>query len=289
MLSSLHQLEVQMVLRIWLPLHVYGIVRQEFLQGTEAIIDRVFNVFCWHIGQVTRLKQFLIVFESVNTFCSDHVSDETSHELIHSDWNVVSLLFCCHFIPKTLQVLLKSYKTKLQLSKIYRLTFECSWWFCNLFPALGIHLHFQILFCFCLADTPWIRFTVHALLKCLPVLSHKLFSLCLSKHVGNLLFRHMNPIFFEQSSDLATIERATTILVQSLEHIINNIIRFYFCSRVIVMLVGILHGSCLEPLLVLSDLKLEFAISTFLGDFWGATGLAVSLLFWRDLWNVVEV
>lgn len=90
------------------------------------------------------------------------------------------------------------------------------------------------------------------------------------KHVGYLLNAHMDPILFKESCDLPAVESTAPIFIELGEHVVNDIVSFYFGARLVVMRVGVLHRSCFEPLFIRLSLQLQLARSAEPADFrWG--------------------
>lgn len=118
----------------------------------------------------------------------------------------------------------------------------------------------QIVLCGSLCNRHDVCFTMHPVLQVFSVNWACILSLRLAEHISYLFNRHIYAIFNEQGSYFAAVQRPTTILIELLEHIVDDIVRFNLRSSAIVMLMRILSSSCFEPRLVILCLESKFAL-----------------------------
>ena len=171
--------------------------------------------------------------------------------------SIVTGMYAVEFLALTsaLKFLRSFLKATTQIN-ISTLTFEGGWWFCDCFPSLGCHLHFEVLINWLRFQVPHIDFIELSPLDLLSVACVIVCSSRLTQHICYLFNRHVDPIFFEQSTDLSTVKCAATVLVKPFKHIIDYHIWFRFCTSSVVVRMRIFKGPGFEPLFEMFLLKL---------------------------------
>lgn len=71
-------------------------------------------------------------------------------------------------------------------------------------------------------DRPEVRLVEGAGLDQLEELGGVVHPFGFSEHVAHLLDGHMDAVFFEQSADLTAVEGAASIMVELLEHVVDD-------------------------------------------------------------------
>ena len=107
-LCSLHEPQIELILRIWLPLHINRIFGQQVSQRTHGAINFALNNFIRHLDVVSLCEVLILMLEAALTVLSFHVGDEAGHKLIHRNWDVLLLVLCHHLVSKFLQVVFDS-------------------------------------------------------------------------------------------------------------------------------------------------------------------------------------
>ena len=107
-LRAFHQLEVELILRIWLPLHIDRIVSKQITECAHGPSHFARDHIVFDLGIVSFDQIRVLVLESALAVLPLHVGDEACHQLIHRDWDVLLLVQSHLLVSELLQVVLNS-------------------------------------------------------------------------------------------------------------------------------------------------------------------------------------
>lgn len=77
----------------------------------------------------------------------------------------------------------------------------------------------------------------------------------------------MNSVFLKQRLNFFDVEGSTAIVVKLVEHVVDDVVRFYLSACVVIVGVRILARSRLEPLLEDTFVQLQFSGSALASHF----------------------